>query len=210
MSPLEGCWRGSSPHPLLLFLGWVVCSLPTHGVTAVPEDSRWPWPPAPGGGPAVHACPMHSDLWGAGGWVASTVLCLQLVQKVKVSDASIQEVLEPLNLDFSSPLEKVGATLTPRPSPPQRPTQPRKYWKGKGRLCSQPLLQDLTPGQERWPSLRDAGLGALAPLCVPPLHKGPSRPGSALPAPPRPALLQRGRHSVVLVPSSHASWCSTR
>ena len=57
--------------------------------------------------------------------MASTVLCLQLVQKVKVSDASIQEVLEPLNLDFSSPLEKVGATVTPRPAPPQRPTQPR-------------------------------------------------------------------------------------
>ncbi|XP_024857761.1 maestro heat-like repeat family member 5 isoform X6 [Bos indicus] len=40
----------------------------------------------------------------------SILCCLQqhsqLVQKVKVSDASIQEVLEPLNLDFSSPLEK--------------------------------------------------------------------------------------------------------
>nr|XP_020755734.1 maestro heat-like repeat family member 5 [Odocoileus virginianus texanus] len=40
----------------------------------------------------------------------SILCCLQqdgqLVQKVKVSDASIQELLEPLNLDFSSPLEK--------------------------------------------------------------------------------------------------------
>ncbi|CAM9540339.1 unnamed protein product [Rangifer tarandus platyrhynchus] len=43
----------------------------------------------------------------------SILCCLQqdgqLVQKVKVSDASIQEVLEPLNLDFSSPLEKAWA-----------------------------------------------------------------------------------------------------
>ena len=97
---------------------------------------------------------MHSDLWGAGGWVASTVLCLQLVQKVKVSDASIQEVLEPLNLDFSSPLEKVGATLTPRPSPPQElcppldtgfladpaaPVSPTRVgsWKARARLYPQ-------------------------------------------------------------------------
>lgn len=45
------------------------------------------------------------------------MLCLQLVKKVKVSDASIQEVLEPLNLDFSSPLEKGGATVTPQTLP---------------------------------------------------------------------------------------------
>ena len=95
-------------------------------------------------GPSV-LCTLVSGGLGAG--VASTVLCLQLVQKVKVSDASIQEVLEPLNLDFSSPLEKVGATVTPRPAPPQRPTQPRKYWKGSHLGCSRTRPQGRRGGQ---------------------------------------------------------------
>uniref|UniRef100_A0A8C6DN60 Maestro heat-like repeat family member 5 n=1 Tax=Moschus moschiferus TaxID=68415 RepID=A0A8C6DN60_MOSMO len=48
---------------------------------------------------------------GLGGGVASTVLCLQLVQKVEVSDASIQEVLEPLNLDFTRSSGRAPSSL---------------------------------------------------------------------------------------------------
>ena len=148
-------------------------------------------------GPSV-LCTLVSGGLGAG--VASTVLCLQLVQKVKVSDASIQEVLEPLNLDFSSPLEKVGATVTPRPTPPQRPTQPRKYWKGSHLGCSRTRPQGRRSGQA-------SGTWASGHWC--PCACTTARPVRAWACLACPSQALRPCSTAMLVPSRHAAQCCT-
>lgn len=161
-----------------------MCSLPTHGVTAVPEDSRWTWPPAPGGRPAGPVCPVHSGLWGAGGWggkhCALPAACAE-GEGVRCQYPGGPGALEP-GLQFSSGEGRCYGHPQARPSPKADPAQ-----KVLERLTPW-LLQDPTPGQERRPGLRDVDLGALAPLCVQPL-RGLSGPGPALPAPRRPCAL---------------------
>lgn len=58
-------------------------------------------------GPCSVLCVLGS-VPPTGGRGASTVLCPQLINKEKVPEASIQELLKPWNLDLASPLEKVG------------------------------------------------------------------------------------------------------
>ena len=164
----------ASPYPL-----WeqVVCPLPARGDCCprrFPVDlvsrslSRGP------------VCPVHSGLrpasLGSGG--LSTVRCLQLIRK-KVLDASVQELLGPLNLDFKSPLEKAGAQAglpglptgaawRPRGAVPaqttprsQMPSPARKVLERQGEALLIPwLLQDTQTqpaGQARGPGLRTLG-----------------------------------------------------
>ena len=164
-----------------------MCSLPTHGVTAVPEDSRWTWPPAPGGRPAGPVCPVHSGLWGAGGWggkhCALPAACAE-GEGVRCQYPGGPGALEP-GLQFSSGEGRCYGHPQAHPSPKADPAQ-----KVLERLTPW-LLQDPTPGQEKRPGLRDVGLGALVPLC---LHHCAARPGLGLPCLPLagPAPLQHG------------------
>ena len=162
-----------------------MCSLPTREVAAVPEGS---W------GQACWAR-LSRALWSLGGWgeLPGTVLCLQLVKKVKVSDASIQEVLEPLNLDFSSPLEKGSATVTPQTLPSSKADPAWEVLERQGAALLTPwLLQDLSPGQERRPGLRDMGLGASACVCGHCMWARPLRAWVCLACPSR-ALLSHSK-----------------
>lgn len=153
------------------------------------------------GGPAVHACPMHSDLGlGVGGKHCALPAACAEGEGVRCQHPGGPGAPE---LDCL-----LWRRLVPR-SPQALPLlkgrlQPRKYWKRQGAALFTTALQDLTPGQERWPGLRDAGPGISTPVQVPPLHAG-ACPGRGLPCLPSPrsALSQHGRHPVVLVPSSH-------
>lgn len=182
MSPLEGCWRGSSSPPYPFWDGLCVLCPPTGSLQSLKTPSGLGLQLLVAGllGLSV-LCTLVSG--GLGDGVASTLLCLQLVQKVKVSYASIQEVLEPLNLDFSS-LEKVCATVIPRPSPPQRPTQPESTGKAHTLAAPgpDPRAGEVARPQGRGPRGTSTPVGAAT-------ARSPSGPGSALPAPPRPCAL---------------------
>lgn len=165
MSALEGCWRGSILALALPILGTSCVFFACPGVTAGPGDSQRTWPPAPclsPGGALAALCTLVSvpPALGVGG--LSTALCLQLIRREKVLDASIQELLEPLNLDFKSPLEKVGAQVglpglptgvarrplggcdcTDHPPVPKCQARPGKCWKENGEALLIPWqLQD--------------------------------------------------------------------